>query len=126
MTLQNVQSFAAGTWISADDSARPIFNAVSGEKMALAGCSALPVQDMLDYAKDKGGSALRAMTFHQRAKMLKAVALYLNERKQKLYDISFTTGATLSDHMIDVDGGIGTMFVYASKGRRNAGQHSIS
>ena len=118
MTLQNVQSFAAGTWISADDSARPIFNAVSGEKMALAGCSALPVQEMLDYAKDKGGSALRAMTFHQRAKMLKAVALYLNERKQQLYDISFTTGATLSDHMIDVDGGIGTMFVYASKGRR--------
>ena len=125
MTLQNVQSFGAGTWISADDSARPIFNAVTGEKMAVAGCNTLPIQDMLDYAKDKGGASLRAMTFHQRAKMLKAVALYLNERKQQLYDISFATGATLSDHMIDVDGGIGTMFVYASKGRREMPDSNI-
>ncbi|WP_298676265.1 phenylacetic acid degradation bifunctional protein PaaZ [uncultured Lentibacter sp.] len=125
MTLQNVQSFAAGTWISAAESARPIFNAVTGAKMAVAGCNTLPVQDMLDYAKDKGGTFLRAMTFHQRAKMLKAVALYLNERKQQLYDISFATGATLSDHMIDVDGGIGTMFVYASKGRREMPDSNI-
>jgi oxepin-CoA hydrolase/3-oxo-5,6-dehydrosuberyl-CoA semialdehyde dehydrogenase len=118
MTIQSVQSFAAGEWLAPDASARPIFDAVTGAQIAIAGSAALPVADMLDYAKTQGGPSLRAMTFHQRAKILKALALYLNERKQQLYDISFATGATQSDHMIDVDGGIGTLFVYASKGRR--------
>lgn len=118
MTIQSVQSFAAGEWLAPDASARPIFDAVTGAQIAIAGSAALPVSDMLDYAKTQGGPALRAMTFHQRARMLKALALYLNERKQQLYDISFATGATQSDHMIDVDGGIGTLFLYASKGRR--------
>ena len=125
MTIQNVESFAAGEWIAPDASARPIFNAVTGAKMAVAGTGGLPVQDMLDYAKNKGGPALRAMTFHDRARMLKALALYLSERKQQLYDISFATGATQSDHMIDVDGGIGTMFVFASKGRREMPDSNI-
>lgn len=125
MTLQNVESFAAGTWIAPDTSSRPIFDAVTGAEIAVAGSSALPVQNMLDYAKSKGGPALRAMTFHQRAKLLKALALYINERKQQLYDISFSTGATQSDHMIDIDGGIGTMFVYASKGRRELPDSNI-
>jgi oxepin-CoA hydrolase/3-oxo-5,6-dehydrosuberyl-CoA semialdehyde dehydrogenase len=73
---------------------------------------------MLDHARQVGGPALRAMPFHQRAKMLKALAAHLGERKQELYDLSFDTGATQSDHMIDIDGGVGTMFVFASKGRR--------
>ena len=58
------------------------------------------------------------MTFHDRARMLKALALHLGQHKQALYDLSFATGATQSDHLIDIDGGIGTVFVFASKGRR--------
>ncbi len=73
---------------------------------------------MLGFAREHGGPALRAMTFHDRARMLKALALHLMEHKQALYDLSYDTGATLSDHKIDVDGGIGTMLVFASKGRR--------
>ncbi|WP_327285363.1 phenylacetic acid degradation bifunctional protein PaaZ [Ruegeria halocynthiae] len=65
-----------------------------------------------------GGPALRALTFHDRARMIKALAMALNARKQELYDLSFSSGGTQNDHMIDVDGGIGTMFVFASKGRR--------
>ena len=86
--------------------------------IAQAGNDALDVQAMLDHARGTGGPALRRMTFHDRARMLKALAGYLNERKQALYDLSYDTGATLSDHKVDVDGGIGTMFVFASKGRR--------
>jgi oxepin-CoA hydrolase/3-oxo-5,6-dehydrosuberyl-CoA semialdehyde dehydrogenase len=105
-------------WIAPDDGARMIENAITGQVMARAGNAALDTAAMLDHARTKGGPALRAMTFHDRARMVKALALALNARKQELYDISFTTGATQSDHMIDVDGGIGTMFVFASKGRR--------
>ncbi|MGI3186045.1 phenylacetic acid degradation bifunctional protein PaaZ [Nioella aestuarii] len=117
MSLLDIRSFAAGEWIAPDASARMIASAVTGEPMARAG-SALPVQDMLDYARNFGGPALRAMTFHDRARMLKALALELGKHKQALYDLSFSTGATQSDHLIDIDGGIGTMFVFASKGRR--------
>ena len=85
--------------------------------MARAG-GALPVQEMLDHARNVGGPALRKMTFHDRARMLKALSIELGKHKQALYDLSFETGATQSDHLIDIDGGIGTMFVFASKGRR--------
>jgi len=117
MGLLNVHSFAAGRWISPDTSARSIENAVTGEVMAQAG-SALDVMAMLDYARNIGGPALRSMNFHDRARMLKALAAHLGQHKQALYDLSFATGATQSDHLIDIDGGIGTMFVFASKGRR--------
>lgn len=117
MSLLDIRSFAAGDWIAPDDTARMIASAVTGEPMARAG-SALPVQEMLDYARGVGGPALRAMTFHDRARMLKALALELGKHKQALYDLSFSTGATQSDHLIDIDGGIGTMFVFAAKGRR--------
>ncbi|MGB0438773.1 MAG: phenylacetic acid degradation bifunctional protein PaaZ, partial [Paracoccaceae bacterium] len=118
MTIVDVPSFAAGQWIAPDSSARPIENAITGQIMAQAGCATLEIDAMLAYARDTGGPALRAMTFHQRARMIKALALHLDAHKQRLYDCSFSTGATQRDHLIDVDGGIGTMFVYASKGRR--------
>jgi oxepin-CoA hydrolase/3-oxo-5,6-dehydrosuberyl-CoA semialdehyde dehydrogenase len=118
MSLLDVKSFAAGAWIAPDASARLIENAVTGAALGRAGNDALDVQAMLDYARDTGGPALRAMTFHDRARMLKALAAHLGQHKQALYDLSFTTGATQSDHLIDIDGGIGTMFVFASKGRR--------
>ncbi|MEQ9260479.1 MAG: phenylacetic acid degradation bifunctional protein PaaZ [Roseovarius sp.] len=118
MTLLDVKSFAAGRWIGPDDSARMIENAVTGDAMARAGNAGLDVEAMLAHARDTGGPALRAMTFHDRARMLKALATQLGQHKQALYDISFATGATQADHMIDIDGGIGTMFVFASKGRR--------
>ena len=118
MGLQDVSSFVTGKWIAPGDDARDIENAVTGQVMARAGNGALDVPAMLAHARNVGGPALRALTFHDRARLIKALALHLNEHKQALYDISFATGATQADHMIDVDGGIGTMFVFASKGRR--------
>ncbi len=114
----DVQSFAAGQWTNPGAGARNIASAITGEVIAQAGNDALDVQAMLSCARDIGGPALRKLTFHDRARMLKAVALHLMEHKQTLYDLSYDTGATLSDHKIDVDGGIGTMLVFASKGRR--------
>lgn len=118
MGLLDVSSFVNGAWIAPDDCAREIENAVTGQVMARAGNTALDTEQMLEHARSIGGPALRALTFHDRARMLKALGIALNARKQELYDLSFATGGTQNDHMIDVDGGIGTMFVFASKGRR--------
>jgi oxepin-CoA hydrolase/3-oxo-5,6-dehydrosuberyl-CoA semialdehyde dehydrogenase len=91
---------------------------VTGKMIAQAGGAPLDVQGMLDWARTTGGPALRAMTFHERAKMIKAVAVYLSERKEELYTLNYLTGATRRDGAIDIDGGIGTMMVIAGKGRR--------
>ena len=118
MGLINVHSFLGGEWRPADDGARGIASAVTGEPLAIAGQASLDTEAMLEFARTKGGPALRAMSFHDRARMLKALALELSKFKDELYALSHTTGATKPDAMIDVDGGISTMLVYASKGRR--------
>jgi oxepin-CoA hydrolase / 3-oxo-5,6-dehydrosuberyl-CoA semialdehyde dehydrogenase len=111
-------SYAMGQWIAPGAKARAIHGPVTGARIAMAGGAPLKVQGMLDWARRTGGSALRAMTFHQRASMLKALALYLGSRKEELYAINPLTGATRRDGAVDIDGGIGTMLVIASKGRR--------
>jgi oxepin-CoA hydrolase/3-oxo-5,6-dehydrosuberyl-CoA semialdehyde dehydrogenase len=86
--------------------------------VAHATSDGIDFRSMVDHARRVGGPALRRMTFHQRARMLKAMALYLSERKDDFYALSAATGATKNDSWVDIDGGIGTFFVYASKGRR--------
>ena len=118
MSQLDVMSFACGHWIAPGAGARNIADAVTGEVFARAGNDALDVLAMRDHARAVGGPALRAMTFHDRARMLKALATHLNGHREALYELSYRTGATLSDSKIDIDGGIGTVFVIASKGRR--------
>ena len=108
MTVHTISSFAAGQWIAPGAGARNIASAITGKVIATAGNDALDVEAMLDHARTVGGPALRALTFHDRARMLKALALHLRDHRQALYDLSFDTGATQSDHLIDIDGGIGT------------------
>jgi oxepin-CoA hydrolase/3-oxo-5,6-dehydrosuberyl-CoA semialdehyde dehydrogenase len=117
MTLA-LQSFAAGQWIAPSGKIAQLKSAVTGETIAEIGSGDLDFAAMASHCRMVGGPALRALTFHQRAHLLKAVAQYLNERRDALYDLSFETGATKADSMIDIDGGIATMFVYSSKGRR--------
>jgi len=125
MPLIDVQSFSCGQWINPSPDSTIIRSAVDGEQIAKAGSGTLPFQDMISYAKSKGGPALRAMTFHDRARMIKALALHLKEHREHLYTLAYNTGATLADSQIDIDGGIGTLLVFASKGRREMPDETI-
>ncbi len=118
MGLQDISSYVAGHWVGPDSGAREIENAITGQAFARAGNATLNAGTMLEHARTVGGPNLRRLSFHDRARMLKALALHLGAHKQALYDLSFATGATQADHLIDIDGGIGTMLVFASKGRR--------
>lgn len=118
MSLINVQSFSAGNWVTPGNSAAKIISPIDGKEIGICGGGELNFRSMAEHARDVGGKALRKMTFHDRAHKLKALAVYLNERKDELYKLSFLTGATQTDGMIDIDGGISTMFVFSSKGRR--------
>ena len=117
-TMLTPQSYAAGRWIGPGPQAQTIIGPVTGQPIAQAGGSDLDFAAMLDWAKTTGGPALRAMGFHQRAKLLKQLASYLDSRKDALYALNPLTGATRKDGWVDIEGGIGTMFLIASKGRR--------
>lgn len=118
MGLMQLESFANGKWVAPSGNTRLIRSAVTSDPIAEAGSQALDFQAMLDFARNTGGVALRELTFHDRARMLKALALYLKDHRDVLYDLSYMTGATLADSKVDIDGGIGTLLVFASKGRR--------
>jgi len=118
MTIMNISSYADGKWHDAGLDGRKVYSAVDGSEIATVGGSTLDMKQMLDYARTKGGPALREMTFHERAKKLKALALHLSERKDELYELSYLYGSTKKDSGFDINGGIGTLLVFASKGRR--------
>ena len=111
-------NYALGEWVAGTGNFATLTHAVTGEVLGEASSQGLDFAAMADYARRVGGPALRAMTFHQRARLLKALAVALTARKDEFYRVSAWTGATATDHWIDIDGGIGTLFAYASRGRR--------
>ena len=113
-----LKSYSEGRWFEAKGGDAEIASAIDGRVVALVSSEGLDVGAMVRHARNVGGAALRAMTFHQRAELLKKLGAHLTAHKDALYKLSYDTGATLNDSRIDVDGGIGTLFVYASKGRR--------
>lgn len=111
-------SYVSGQWVEGQGPGVEVYNAVNGEPVGEVTSSGIDFKAALKYAREKGGSALRAMTFHERANMLKAMAKHLMERKEDFYRVSAWTGATRADGWVDIEGGLGTVFTYASLARR--------
>lgn len=113
-----LQSHIGGAWLSGRDHGVVMRDATTGEVIAEASSAGIDFAAALDHARTVGGPALRALTFHERAGLLKALAKRLIECKEELYALSYRTGATKGDSWIDIDGGIGTVFSFASKAGR--------
>ena len=109
-----IQNYVTGSWITGDGEKLMVENAITGEAFASLSSAGLDYKSILNYARNTGGPVLRKMTFQERGRMLKALALYLMERKEKFYTLSAATGATRVDSWIDIEGGIGNLFAYAS------------
>jgi oxepin-CoA hydrolase / 3-oxo-5,6-dehydrosuberyl-CoA semialdehyde dehydrogenase len=113
-----LRSYVCGTWVDPADEGRPVLDAVTGEEVARVSSAGIDFGAALEYGRASGGPALRELTFHQRAALLKSLGQLLREHRQELYALSARTGATLADSRFDVDGGIGVLLSYASKARR--------
>jgi oxepin-CoA hydrolase/3-oxo-5,6-dehydrosuberyl-CoA semialdehyde dehydrogenase len=113
-----LQSFVAGRWQTGAGAGVALRDATTGELIASATADGLDTELMLRHAREVGGPNLRRLTFHERAGLIKALARFLGEHKDEFYALSYATGATKGDSWIDIDGGISTLFVYASKGTR--------
>jgi len=113
-----LKSFVQGRWQGSARNVVALRDATTGEVIAQTSAEGTDFRGVLDHARRVGGPNLRRLTFHERAAALKALAKYLTEHKEEFYTLSYATGATRSDSWIDIDGGISTLFVYASKGTR--------
>lgn len=116
--MRQLENYALGKWIKGQGEGQQLFNAVTGEALYTASSKGLNFGDMIDYARTTGSKTLRKMTFQERGRMLKALALHLSEKKEEFYKISYLTGATRVDSWIDIEGGIGNLFAYASLRRQ--------
>lgn len=116
--MRQLENYAIGKWTKGLGDGQKLFNAVTGEALYTASSQGLNFADMMDYARTTGGRALRKMTFQERGRMLKTLALQLNSKKEDFYKISYLTGATRVDSWIDIEGGIGNLFAYATLRRQ--------
>lgn len=117
-TMFQVKNYVLGQWVSGEGSEMNVYNALTGDKIGEVSSAGLDFNEILHYGRSIGGQKLRKMTFQERGRMLKALALYLMERKDSYYAISHLTGATKVDSWIDIEGGIGNLFANASLRRQ--------
>ncbi|MDP4246481.1 MAG: phenylacetic acid degradation bifunctional protein PaaZ [Bacteroidota bacterium] len=118
--MDRLGNYIGGRWVQGEGEGQPLYHAVTGQEIARAGTKGLDMAGMLDYGRRTGNPALRKMTFPERGRMLRALALYLRDkdRLEKFYRVSYQTGATRADSWIDLEGGIGNLFSYASLRRK--------
>jgi len=114
-TPRQLQSFIAGRFVGATP-AQSLASALDGRPVALTHAEAIDFAEAVDHARRTGLPALLALDFQQRALILKALGKHLLEHKESLYAVSALTGATRTDSWIDIEGGAGTLFAYASVG----------
>jgi oxepin-CoA hydrolase / 3-oxo-5,6-dehydrosuberyl-CoA semialdehyde dehydrogenase len=113
-----LRSYVSGRWQTPSDEGAPVHDAVTGDVVARISSAGIDMAGALDYGRRVGGPPLRELTFHERALLLKQLAQHLRGHREELYELSYRTGATKYDAKFDVDGGIGVLFTYGSKGRR--------
>jgi oxepin-CoA hydrolase / 3-oxo-5,6-dehydrosuberyl-CoA semialdehyde dehydrogenase len=113
-----VESFIQSRWFKPIGELEAVHSALTGELVAETGSGGIDFAAATNFARQVGGPQLRAMTFHARAAMLKGLAQAITARKEELYALAIATGATRTDNAIDIEGGAGTLFSFASKGRR--------
>jgi oxepin-CoA hydrolase / 3-oxo-5,6-dehydrosuberyl-CoA semialdehyde dehydrogenase len=104
--------------MAGDGEGQPLYDAVTGETIAYATTKGLDFSSILQYGREVGNTSMRKLTFHERGRMLKALAIYLLEKKEKFYKVSYHSGATKADSWIDIEGGIGNLFANASLRRK--------
>lgn len=116
--MGTTDNYILGKWVKGDGEGQALYNAVTGNLISRAGTRGLDFEAILNFARTRGNPALRKMSFHERGLMLRALALHLRGHLEKFYEASYQTGATRADSWVDIEGGIGNLFAYASLRRK--------
>ena len=116
--MNKLGNLVADRWVEGDGAGSTLYNAITGDAISSASTEGIDIESMYQFARNTGGHALRKMTFQERGRMLKALALHLHSKKDSFYKVSSATGATKIDSWIDIEGGIGNLFANASLRRK--------
>ncbi len=112
--MHQFQNYILGNWENGQGVETTIYHAITGKTLGSVSSDGIDFSEVLNYGRNVGGPILRKMTFQERGRMLKALALFLMDRKERYYEVSAWTGATKIDSWIDIEGGIGNLFANAS------------
>ncbi|MGI4870191.1 MAG: phenylacetic acid degradation bifunctional protein PaaZ [Janthinobacterium lividum] len=116
--MTTLENYTLGHWAPGSAAPEELLDASTGELVTLVHTEGFDFEQILAYGRRVGNPALRRMTFHERGRMLKALALHLMEHKEQFYELSYRTGATRADSWVDIEGGIGNLFANASLRRK--------
>jgi 3,4-dehydroadipyl-CoA semialdehyde dehydrogenase len=115
--MTELKSYLAGKWTAGSGKPQTLLNPATEEPIASASSEGLDLAAALDYARNTGGPALRAMTFAERAALLKAMADSMQAQRDALLELGIANGGnTRSDAKFDIDGAIATLLAYAEIG----------
>lgn len=118
MKTADLLNYARDEWVAGSGQRANILSAIDGSLVATTGSGGIDFAAMLNHARTVGGPALRKLTFHDRARIIKGLGLAIIARKEELYELNYLSGATRKDGWIDIEGGAGTLLSFSSKGRR--------
>ncbi|GAO42408.1 phenylacetic acid degradation bifunctional protein PaaZ [Flavihumibacter petaseus] len=116
--MRSLENYVTGRWVKGDGDGQTLYHAVNGTPIFTASTAGLDWEAIVRFARETGNPALRRLTFHERGRMLRALALHLQQFLPEFYEVSLMTGATRGDSWIDLEGGIGNLFSYASLRRK--------
>jgi len=113
--MKTLKSYICGRWHEAASGFVPLVDPSTEETLAQASSDGVDFAAVLDWARERGGPALREMTFAQRGQLLKDMSKVLRDNRDELLDLSRrNNGTTKPDGSFDVDGASGTLAYYAS------------
>ena len=116
--MYKIPNLVENRWVEGQGQGTELHHAITGDVVGVASTDGIDFEASYRFAREVGGAALRKMTFQERGRMLKRLALHLHGMKDQFYAVSWATGATKVDAWIDIEGGIGNLFANASLRRR--------
>jgi len=112
-----LSSHVCGAWVKGKGKPATLVNPATEEALATASTEGVDFGAALAFARDRGGPALRALTFKQRGELLRAMSKAIHAKRDELLGLATANGGnTRSDAKFDVDGAIGTLAAYADLG----------
>ncbi|HUG21296.1 3,4-dehydroadipyl-CoA semialdehyde dehydrogenase [Piscinibacter sp.] len=117
MTIELLKNYLAGEWVAGQDPVTVLSDPVTGEALVRVSSAGLDLAHAFTFARERGGGALRAMSYGERAERLGAIAKLLQARRDDYHAIATAnSGTTRNDSAVDIDGAIYTVGQYARWG----------
>ncbi|MCB9831375.1 MAG: 3,4-dehydroadipyl-CoA semialdehyde dehydrogenase [Planctomycetes bacterium] len=116
--MQKLKNYLCDRWVEGEGVQTVLLNPANGEAVAQASSAGIDYAAAFAHARETGGAKLRAMTFAERGRLLKAMSAAIHEHREELIEIGMlNAGNTRGDAKFDIDGAVGTLAAYAYVGK---------